>query len=105
MNYFGSFREWGGCVKDAATHFKSGFVLIARALFVGVFSLLRALWRYLSKQVGKYPSFALGSFLVAFFMIWLLTFVCMRARAVSAEDLYNKKSYEYAVFKEQHGYE
>lgn len=105
MKRFQSFREWRVCVRGAARHLLAGIVGIARAVFVGLGSLLLALWRFLSRQVGRYPSFALGGFIVAVFITWLLTFASMRARAVGAEAQRDVVSYEYATFKEQHGYE
>lgn len=105
MKQFQSFREWRVCVRDAARHLLAGFIGVARAVFVGIGSLLFALWRFLSRQVGRYPSFALGSFLVAILLVWVLTFVRMRARAVGAEEQRDSLSYQYSYFKASHGYE
>ena len=93
------------CAKSAAVHLVMFIAHLARAVFVGLASLFLALWRLSSRWVGNYPSIALGGFLVAFFLIWLLTFVSMRERAVSAEDRYSAIVYEYKLFREQHGYE
>ena len=105
MKRFQSFREWRVCVRGAARHLLAGIVGIARAVFVGLGSLLLALWRFLSRQVGRYPSVALGAFLVAIFLVWMLTFVSMRARAVGAECERDSLSWLYLSFKQNHGYE
>lgn len=104
MRKFCSVNEWWGCVKNAASHLLKGFCLLANAVFVGVVSVMCALWRFLSSLVGRYPSVALGAFLVALYVTWLLTFVSMRSRAICAEDRCSAISYEYTTFKEQHGF-
>lgn len=104
MEMFKSFSEWFGCVKSAASHLLKVVSLSFRIVFVGMLSVLHALWRFLAKKVEKYPSFALGSFLVVSILVWMLTFVTMRARAVGAEEQRDSISYQYESFKEQHGF-
>lgn len=105
MIYFTSLREWRGCANEAALHCLKFIHLTSKVVVIGLLSLFRAAWRFMTRQVGNYPSIALGGFLVAFFLVWLLTFASMRARAVSAEDRCCSIAYEYKLFKEQHGYE
>lgn len=105
MKVFYSSSEWWGCAKTAASNLSRGTCLFMRVVFVGISSVLCALWRLLSRWVGSNPSVALGGFLAAIFITWLLTFAAMRARAVGAESQRDRLSYEYATFKEQHGYE
>ena len=105
MRYFISFNEWMGCVKDAALHFSNFLLLTGRFVLMGLLSLFRAVWRFMSRQVGNYPSLALGGFVATVFIVWLLTFVTMRARAVGAEEQRDSISYQYTYFKSSHGYE
>ena len=105
MRYFISFKDWMGCAKDAALHLSDFIILTFRVVLMGLLSLFRAMWRFMSRQVGKYPSVALGGFLVAVFLVWLLTFASMRARAVGAEEQRDSISYQYSFFKTSHGYE
>ena len=86
MNTFKTFQEWLECAQDAVVHLFMFIVLMLRAMFVGLTSLSFAIWRLSVRWVGKYPSIALGGFLVAAFFVWFLTFVSMRSRAVIAED-------------------
>ena len=92
-------------MKSAAVHFAKGLYQFVQAVIMGLASLLCALWRFLVRLVGKYPDTALGGFVVAIFLVWLLTFMTMRAKAVGAEAQRDAVSYEFQAFKERHGYE
>ena len=105
MKLFDSFYEWRLCVRDAAVHIARGLWMTARVLIMGLASLLRAIWRLLVRWVGSYPNIALGGFLVASLLIWMVTFMLMRARAVGAEEQRDSIAWQYIQFKEQHGYE
>ncbi len=105
MITFDSFSDWWQCVESASVHLVKFLWQTLQVVFIGLASLSCALWRRTVRAVGNYPTAALTLFLVAAFFIWYITFVSMRARAVTAEGKLGKVSYEYAQFKERHGYE
>lgn len=105
MELFSSLSEWWCCVKSAAVHLVKGLYQLVQAVVMGLVSLVCALWRYLVSLVGKYPNIALGGFLVSVVIVWLITFMSMRARAVGAEAQRDAVGYEFQTFRESHGYE
>ena len=102
---FGTFSEWGRYTCEALTTFVKGLYAMAYAFIAGLVSLFAGLWRSLVYLVGKYPSIALGGFLVAVIIAWLVTFMTMRARAIGAEAQRDSIAWQYTDFKEKHGYE
>lgn len=78
---------------------------IVTCILLGILSILVWLWRCACRWIGRHPDIALGGFVVIAAAVWLLTFVTMRHRAVSAEDQRDHVTYEYQHFREQHGYE
>lgn len=105
MKTFGSLREWWLYTKSATGKTAVGIFSVVVSIFMGVASVLLALWRFMARKVGRYPNIALGAFLVAVILAWLLTFVSMRARAVGAECQRDALAYQFTAFKECHGYE
>ena len=105
MKEFETFGEWWQCVKSAAVHLGKFLCRLAQVVFIGLWSLLCALWRRVVRRVGDYPQTALVAFLVALLFTWLLTFVSMRARAVTAEDKCDSVSWQFMQFKEKYGYD
>lgn len=102
---FESVSSWWSCLKSAAFSLAKGVVLLLKSMILGAASLFLALWRLLSRCVGRYPSFALGAFLSLVFLVWLVTFMTMRARATGAEAQRDSISWQFSEFKEQHGYD
>lgn len=100
-----SFIEWKTMTKESLVYLAKGFVGLTLSLFSGIISLCRAFWRFLVRCVGNYPSVSLATFLTALFLVWVVTFATMRARAVVAEDQRDSIAYQYDNFKELHGYE
>lgn len=78
---------------------------VLTSIFFGIVSLLVWLWRSAVSLVGRFPNIALGAFIVIACLVWVLTFVSMRVRAVGAEHQRDSVSWEYSQFKESHGYE
>ena len=104
MKTFESLSAWWQCAKSACIHLVKFLWQLLQVVFVGLASLSCALWRRLVRAVGNYPTAALTIFLLAVLFTWFVTFVSMRSRAVVAECQLGKVSYEYAQFKESHGY-
>ena len=102
---FGSFSEWLKYLWSAAKKFGKGFARIVFALVFGVCSIFVHVWRAMVRFVGKYPAISLASFFCIVIIVYVLTFVKMRHRAVSAEDQRNLISWQFKEFKKQHGYE
>ena len=105
MIMFESFGTWRDYSRNAIRHLAVGICRVCVSLFVGAASLFRALWRVIVRAVGRHPSIAVCAFLAAVFFAWLLTFMTMRARAVSAEAQRDSLAWQYTAFKESHGYE
>lgn len=101
---FCSVKFWLKHTELAVWHLAKGVAMLMVSVFGGIVSLSLALWRFLTRWVGNYPSIALGGFLVALFLVWLVTFMSMRARAVSAEAQRDSIAWKYTEFKEQHGF-
>ena len=102
---FDSLHQWKVCFLSGCKNFAWGLGRIITCIFFGLLSLIRAAWHAVVKLVGKYPNVALGAAIVIGVMIWVLTFVSMRVRAVGAEAQRDSISYEYSQFKSDHGYE
>lgn len=102
---FKDFTDWWKYFAKAALHLGKGVTRIIFAVVFGLTSIVVHLWRCACKFIGKYPNIALGSFIVITAMIWLLTFVSMRARAVGAEQQRDFIAWQYQDFKNNHGYE
>lgn len=82
-----------------------GLKRMLTCVIFGIVSLLVWGWRYACKFVGKYPNIALGGFIVIVTLVWFVTFVKMRHRAVSAEYQRDHVVWQFTDFKRQHGYE
>lgn len=102
---FKDFTEWWKYLTKAALHLGKGIARILFAVTFGLTSIVVHLWRKACGFVGKYPNIALGGFIVITGIVWLLTFVSMRSRAVGAECQRDSIAWKYKEFKEQHGYE
>lgn len=98
-------REWWDNFKDGVVDFGYGLWDIIVSIVMGIVSILVYLWKQAVKLVGKYPNIALGGFIVVASVVWILTFVSLKARAVGAEAQRDSISWEYSQFKMQHGYE
>lgn len=98
-------REWWEYFYDGAQSFICGLEDIAVSIFMGIASVIAYLWKQAVRFVGSYPSFALGGFIVIAAVVWILTFVSLKARAVGAEAQRDSISWEYSQFKIKHGYE
>lgn len=102
---FENWHQWKVCMVSGLKSFAWGFARIVSCIVLGIVSIFVWLWRFTCKLVGKYPNIALGAFIVIAAIIWLLTFVSMRARAVGAEQQRDFIAWQYQDFKNNHGYE
>lgn len=101
---FNSFKAWLESMEEGLRDFGYGLWEIVTSIILGIVSLLVYLWKQAAKFIGKYPNFALGGFIVIGSVIWILTFVSLKAKAVGAESQRDSISYEFSQFKEEHGY-
>lgn len=102
-NYlFFSFREWLHFLGKAITSLLRGLWQIIYAFVVGLLSVLNGLWQIVVRFVGRNPGIALGVFIFIVVVVWLLTFVGMRARAVGAEHQRDSISYELSKFTQMY---
>ena len=102
---FESFKEWWSFTRNGFAKFGLGLAKIVASVVLGIASVMVWLWRKCVSLVGKYPNIALGTFIVITCIVWLLTFVKMRSRAVGAESQRDQIAWQYKQFKTSHGYE
>lgn len=102
---FESWRTWKVCFLSGCKHFAWGLMRIVTCIFLGIASLAFAAWRAMVKFVRNYPDISLGAFIVLAGLIWVLTFVSMRAKTVGAEMQRDSIAWQYKNFKKSHGYE
>ena len=102
---FHSWHQWKVCMVSALKNAAWGITKIISGIFLGIISLIVWLWHLACKWVGKHPNIALGGFIVVAVLVWVLTFVSMRSRAMGAEFQRDSIAYQYQKFKEGHGYE
>lgn len=102
MEMFKSFSSWRTYTEVAIRTFCVGVGCLIVSVVIGIASVFRALWLRSVKFVGNYPNIALGGFLVAITLVWVVTFVRMRARAVIAEDQRDSITWQFSRYKEQH---
>jgi len=105
VHLFESWKAWWQAVVSGVRETALGIWHFLSALFFGVVSAIVWLWRKAVGFVGEYPNIALGAFIAITCIVWVLTFVSMRVRAVGAECQRDSIAYQYQTFKEQHGYE
>lgn len=101
---FDSWHQWKVCFLSGCKKAAWGIGRIITCLLLGVLSVIRWLWRLLVGFVRREPAISVGAFVVMACLVWVVTFVSMRARAVGAEQQRDSISYEYSQFKESHGY-
>jgi hypothetical protein len=103
--FFDSWHQWKVCFLAGCKEFWWGLMRIISCILLGILSVLRALWRGLVVFVSHNPKVAIGGTIVVAFIVWLVTFASMRARAVGAESQRDSISYAYYQFKTGKGYE
>ena len=101
---FQSWHQWKVCMMSGIKKFSWGFMRIITCIILGIISIFAWLWRCACRFVGKYPNIALGGFIVIAVVVWLMTFVSMRVRAVGAEHQRDSIAWQYQDFKNRHGY-
>ena len=82
---FDNFRQWRVCLLPGVTKMVWGICRITTCIVLGIISIIVWLWRKLIDFVGLNPKFSIITALIVIALVWLLTFVNMRARAVGAE--------------------
>ena len=102
---FESWHSWQVCFLSGVKKLCWGFGRIVTCIILGVVSVVVWLWRMACKFVGNYPNVALGTFIVIAAVVWLLTFVSMKSRAIGAEHQRDSIAWQYHNFKTTHGYE
>jgi len=101
---FESWRQWKVCFVAGVNNFCWGLMRCITCIILGIVSFIVWLWKMACFFVEKNPKIALGGFIVTAILIWLLTFVSMRARAVGAENQRDAIAWQYHDFKTSHGY-
>lgn len=102
--FFTSWHSWKVCFMSGISKLCWGFMRIITCILLGIVSVFVWLWHMLCDFVGRNPKISVGGFVVIAFLIWMLTFVCMRARAIGAENQRDAIAWQYYDFKTQHGY-
>lgn len=102
---FESWHQWKVCFLAGCKNFAWGTMRIITCIILGVVSIIAWLWKMACLFVEKNAKVALAGFIVIAVLIWLLTFVSMRARAVGAENQRDQIAWQYQDFKNNHGYE
>lgn len=102
---FMSWQSWKVCFVAGVKNMFWGIMRIITAILWGFVSLLVYLWKQCCCFVRSFPDIALGMFIVISFLAWLITFVYMRSRTVTAENQRDSIAWQYHNFKEKHGYE
>lgn len=95
---FENFRQWRVCFSAGVSKMVWGICRIITAIVLGIVSILVWLWRKIVDFVGVNPKFSIATALIVIVLVWLLTFVNMRARAVGAEHQRDSLSYELSKF-------
>ena len=102
---FETWKSWKVCFLSGVKNFLWGLARIVTCIIFGIISLLVWLWNCACRWVGRHPNVALGGFIVVAVVVWVLTFVSMRTRAVGAELQRDSIAWKYQEFKMNHGYE
>lgn len=95
---FENFRQWRVCFCAGVSKMVWGICRIITAIVLGIVSILVWLWRKLIDFVGLNPKFSIITAVIVVVLVWLFTFVNMRARAVGAEHQRDSLSYELSKF-------
>lgn len=102
---FESWKSWRVCFVSGLKKAGWGIARIITCILLGIISIFVHVWRVIVRFVGLNPKLAIGGFFVIVIIVWLLTFVSMRARAVGAEHQRDSIAWQYQDFKEKHGYD
>ena len=102
---FKSFSEWRKFLWKAVKNLLIGVINTLISLVMGIVSVLVYLWQVACRFIGRNPGISLGAFFFLMFVVWTLTFVSMRTRAIGAESQRDSICWKYQQFKETHGYE
>lgn len=102
---FDGWKQWKVCFMAGVEKFLWGICRIITAIILGIASVFAWLWRCICSFVSNNPKVTLCAFVVIAALVWLLTFVNMRCRAVGAENQRDSIAWQYQNFKEKHGYE
>lgn len=99
---FDNFKQWRVCFMAGVEKMLWGFCRIITCIFLGIASILVWLWREFVELVRKNPKVFIIVFTILAILIWLFTFVSMRARAVGAEHQRDSISYELSKFTQMY---
>ena len=102
---FDSWHQWKVCFLSGCSKAGWGIMRILSCIVLGFLSIVRWLWRFVGRFVSVYPEISIATAVVTVILVWLLTFMSMRARAVGAESQRDSISWEFYQFKKGHGYE
>lgn len=102
MKLFETRKDWWTYTYKSTSGLVVSVFRLLWSVINGLLSLLVWLWRLLVRFVGRNPDIALGAFIVIAVVVWLLTFVGMRARAVGAEHQRDSISYELSKFTQMY---
>lgn len=96
---FTSWHQFKTCFLAGCEKFVWGICRIVTALFLGVFSLIRAFWQYWIKSVAQKPKTTIVTELLAIFLTFGLTYSKMKTKLVSAEFHRDSISYRLSKFE------
>lgn len=96
---FSDWHQFKVCFLSGCKSFLWGLYRIVSALFFGLMSLTRYLWRRLVKAVAKYPKSTIFIVVVTFALVWGYTYTRMKARLTAAEFGRDSIAYKLSRFE------
>lgn len=96
---FSDWHQFKVCFLAGCEKFGWGLYRIVTALFFGLLSLIRYLWRLLVKAVAKFPKSTIFVVVVTFALVWGYTYTHMKARLAAAEFGRDSMAYKLSRFE------
>lgn len=96
---FSDWHQFKVCFLAGCEKLCWGLYRIVTALFFGLLSLIRYLWRLLVKAVAKFPKSTIFVVVVTFALVWGYTYTHMKARLAAAEFGRDSMAYKLSRFE------
>lgn len=96
---FSDWHQFKVCFLAGCEKFGWGLYRIVTALFFGLLSLIRYLWRLLVKAVAKFPKSTIFVVVVTFALVWGYTYTHMKAKLAAAEFGRDSMAYKLSRFE------
>lgn len=96
---FSDWHQFKVCFLAGCEKMMWGSYRVVTALFFGLLSLIRYLWRILVKAVAKFPKSTIFVVVVTFALIWGYTYTHMKAKLAAAEYRRDSMAYKLSRFE------